>query len=224
MKHNDDFTDLFKTLPKDLKDELVKAVEESGAASAEESLSEIFVGPCPECGSSSTRDCEDAPDINDLSTGLCKECGHIWCLDCGRTVTKGSVCEHYDICGRCRKKKDEFGDCALLPWQCKKISTFKMVEDEGALHTCAWCTKRIAPDTEVFSLGAKAQKGISLNRYKGSTIRLKLRHIDKIVPAIIPTPGSPAKKTGNDVLFMLCSEHCAQQLKRALLKEKFTVV
>ena len=126
---------------------------------------------------------------------------------------------------KCRRKKDQFGDCDLLPWQCKKISTFRNVEDEQTiLHTCAWCNKKIPQDTEVFSLGAKTQKRISLKRYEGSTIRLQLRHVDKIVSAIIPTPESEAKKAGNDVLFMLCSEHCAKELRKALLKEKFNIV
>ncbi|HME44818.1 MAG TPA: hypothetical protein VKF36_17135 [Syntrophorhabdales bacterium] len=224
MKDEDDFRGLFKALPKDLRDELLKAVEESSATSMEEFLSEIFVGPCPQCGRSNTRDCGGAAEIEDIALGLCKDCGHSWCLDCGRTVVKGSVCEHWRICARCRKKKDEFGDCAVLPWECRKISTFKTLEDEDAIHTCAWCDKRIAQDTEVFSLGAKARKGIDLKRYRGSTIRLQLGHIAKVVSAIIPTPGSPARKAGNDVLFMLCSEQCAKQLRRALLKENFTIV
>ena len=225
MKGEDDFTDLFKSLPKELQDELKKAVQESGATTAEEFLSEIFIGECPQCGSTNTKDCEDVPDIHDICIGLCKDCGYTWCLDCGRTVTKGSICEHHHICMKCRKKKDKFGDCDMLPWQCKKISTFKTLEGEGAIfHTCAWCNKRIAQDTEVFSLGAKARKGISLRRYRGSIIRLQLRHEDKVLAAIIPTPDSPAKKAGNDLLFVLCSEHCAKELRRALVKEKFTVV
>ncbi len=109
-------------------------------------------------------------------------------------------------------------------WECEKTSTYETVEDEDALHTCAWCNKRIAPNSEVFSLGAKARKGSDLKRYRGSSIRLPLKHVDKVVPAMLAAPGSQAKKAGNDILFMLCGEQCAKQLRKALLKEKFTIV
>ena len=224
MKDDDEFIELFNALPKDLQHELIKAVEESDATSAEDLVSQIFVGECPQCLSSNTKDCEDVAEIEDITLGLCKDCGHIWCTECGRTVTKGSSCEHWKICERCTRKKDELGDCGIHPWECKKISTYEIVEDEDAIDTCAWCNKRIAKNSEVFSLGAKARKGTDLKRYRGSSIRLQLRHVDKIVPAMVPTPGSEARKAGNDVLFMLCSEQCAKQLKKALLKEKFTIV
>jgi len=209
MKDEDDFTELFNTLPKDLQEELIKAVEESDATSPEDFATQIFVGECPQCLSNNTRDCEDVPEIEDIGLGLCKDCGHIWCTYCGRTVAKGSACEHWNICERCTKKKDKFGDCGIPPWECKKVSTYETLEDEHAIHTCAWCNKRIATNTEVFSLGAKARRGSDLKRYRGSTIRLQLRHVDKEVPAILPAPGSPARKAGNDILFMLCSEQCS---------------
>ena len=92
------------------------------------------------------------------------------------------------------------------------------------MHTCAWCNTRIAQDTEVISLGAKARRGIDPERYRGSIIRILLRHLDEVLPAMVPPPESEVKIAGNDVLFMLCSEHCAKELKKALLKEKFSIV
>src|SRR5271169_2833857 len=117
MKDDDDFTELFNALPKDLRDELARAVEESGATSPEDFASQIFVGECPQCLSSNTKDSEDVAEIEDITIGLCKDCGHVWCTECGRTVTKGSACEHWEICDRCTKKKDELGDCGIPAWE-----------------------------------------------------------------------------------------------------------
>jgi hypothetical protein len=39
MKDDDDFTELFDALPEDLRDELIKAVEESDATSPEDFIS-----------------------------------------------------------------------------------------------------------------------------------------------------------------------------------------
>jgi hypothetical protein len=129
-------------------------------------------------------------EVEDITLGLRKDCGHIWCTDCGRAVTKGNACEHWKICERCTKKKDEFGDCGIHLWECKKISTYEIVEAEGAVDTCAWCNRRIEKNSEVFSIGAKARKGTDLERHWGPIIRLQLRHVDKIVPTTVPTPGA----------------------------------
>jgi len=133
MKKQDDFKKIWDSIPKDVQDELTKALEESSATSVEEFISEIFVGDCPECGSRNTRDCEELPDIDDITIGLCNDCGRLWCTECGRTITKGDVCEHWEICEKCTRKKDEFGDCGIPPWECAEISVFDDGEDEDAL-------------------------------------------------------------------------------------------
>ncbi len=125
MKDDDDFTEMFNALPEDLRDELLAAVKESDATSAEDLISQILVGECPQCLSSNTRDCEDVAETEDITIGLCKDCGHIWCTECGRTVTKGSTCEHWAICDRCRKKKDEFGDCGIPHGSARKLQRMK---------------------------------------------------------------------------------------------------
>jgi hypothetical protein len=91
MKDKDDFTKVWGTLPVDLQDELAKAMEESSAELPEELLNEIFVGECPECGSRGTRDCEEVPEVEDITLGLCNTCGYLWCTECGRPVAKGST-------------------------------------------------------------------------------------------------------------------------------------
>jgi len=224
MKEKDDFRKLWKDLPEDLRDELMSAMEESSAESPEEFLNEIFVGECPTCGSGNTRDCEEVTDIEDITLGLCNSCGYLWCTECGRSVEKGTTCEHWDICEKCTRKKNKFGDCGIPPWECKKVSVFEESEDEEVSHVCAWCKKAIHKTSEVFAVGAKARKGMNLKPYIGSEIQIALTHTNKALPALVPTPNSDAKKAGNDLLFMVCSKKCGELLKKAVQKERLKVV
>ncbi len=224
MKDKDDFTKLWEALPKDLQDQLAKAVEESSAESPEEFVNEIFVGECPECGSHDTRDCEKVPEVEDITLGLCNTCGYLWCTECGRPVARGSNCEHWEICEKCTRKKNKFGDCGIPTWECEKVSVFEESEDEEPVHVCAWCNKVIDKDSEVFAVGAKARKGMNLKPYEGSIIPITLTHINKTVPAVVPTRNSEAKKDGNDLLFMICRKKCGELLKKALQKERLRVV
>lgn len=85
--------------------------------------------------------------------------------------------------------------------------------------TCAWCGKGIPEDTEVFSIGAKARPGVDLKDQEGSIIPLPLHLVRKIVPAMIPTSDSEAKKDGYDMVFMVCSRSCGEALRQALDEE-----
>lgn len=91
------------------------------------------------------------------------------------------------------------------------------------LNACAWCGSRIPEDSEVFTLSAKFKSGIDLTKNEGTIIPLKLELIDKVVPAIVPTADSPAKRAGKDVLFKICSNECSTALDEALKQELGTV-
>jgi hypothetical protein len=224
MKDKDDFTKLWRDLPEGLKDEMVKAIEESSAESPEEFLNEVFVGECPECGSRDTRDCEEVPEVEDITVGSCNTCGYLWCTECGRPVTKGGACAHWEICEKCTRKKNKFGDCDIPTWECEKVSVFEKSEDDEPLHTCAWCHKAIDRDAEVFAVGAKARKGMNLKPHEGSMIQIALTHSNKTVPAIVTTHNSEARKAGSDLVFMICGKNCGDLLKKALLKERLKIV
>ena len=87
------------------------------------------------------------------------------------------------------------------------------------MNTCAWCNKRIPEDCEVFGFGAKIRQGIDLEDQEGKTISLFLALANKTVPAIATTGNSEAKRKGYDLMFMTCSQACAESLKEALQKE-----
>ncbi len=216
----DEFFEAWESLPEDVKEALKKAIEESTAADVDQFISEIFVGDCPECGSSNTSDCEEIPEIEDVTVGLCMNCGYLWCTECERHLDKGIVCVHWEICEKCDVEKNEFDDCGITTWECEKIMGNIDLNDNSFIESkCSWCNKTIDADSEVFSLGAKARKGIDISGYEGKTFPLTLIHSNKTVPAILTKSDSEAKKEGNDLLFMLCSPACSESLKVALKKE-----
>lgn len=88
------------------------------------------------------------------------------------------------------------------------------------LHTCAWCKKSIPQDAEVFVFGAKANPGIDLSDKEGEFVSLKLALIHKTLVALVTVEGSPSREAGYDLMFVTCSQKCAQDLKDSLESEK----
>ncbi len=88
------------------------------------------------------------------------------------------------------------------------------------LHTCAWCTKEIVEDEDVFGFGAKASQSIDLSDKEGQFVSLNLALQDKTVFALVPAKTSSANAGGFDLLFITCSEDCAQSLKDMLDLER----
>ncbi len=84
------------------------------------------------------------------------------------------------------------------------------------LRTCAWCTREILEDEDIFGFGAKASQSVDLNDKEGQFVSLNLPLHDKTVFALVPTGSSAADIEGFDLVFITCSEDCAQSLKDAL--------
>jgi hypothetical protein len=80
---------------------------------------------------------------------------------------------------------------------------------------CAWCGAPFDDDDSVLMLPLQLQERPDLEPG-----RLDWPVGDRFVTALAPTPGSPAKQAGADVLFALCSEECRQALIEAIEKEK----
>jgi hypothetical protein len=89
-------------------------------------------------------------------------------------------------------------------------------ESKTPLLNCSWCEDEIPDDIEVFTIGAKAKPGIDLAEAEGKIIPLSLIRANKTVSAIVPTRDSPAVKDGYDLMFMVCSQSCAQALSNGL--------
>ena len=95
----------------------------------------------------------------------------------------------------------------------------KTIRDK-LLLTCAWCTRPIEGDTGVFGFGAKARPDIDLSDKEGQFVTMTLALSKKTIIALVPTHVSTAKEEGYDLVFMTCSQECAQELKEALEFER----
>jgi hypothetical protein len=215
------FYEVWDTLPEEIRDYLKEAIEES--STKEQFISAIMVGECPKCESANTVDCEEVQGIEDNTLGLCRNCGYFWCLECGSPLISGIVCGHWKICDECEEEKDEFGSCGIPTWECKYIEKWLEAQEDkisSPQNTCAWCNKEISEDSEVFGLGARFKKGVAMRNREGKIIPLSLMVTNKIVPAIVTTSNSEAKRDKIDLMFMTCSQTCGESLKTALEAEK----
>ncbi|MBE9474244.1 MAG: hypothetical protein IMY85_05080 [Chloroflexi bacterium] len=88
------------------------------------------------------------------------------------------------------------------------------------LHTCAWCAQEILEDEDIFGFGAKASQAVDLSDKEGQFVSLNLALQDKTIFALIPSSSSAADIEGYDLIFITCSEGCAQSLKDALDLER----
>jgi hypothetical protein len=80
--------------------------------------------------------------------------------------------------------------------------------------------KSIPKGEELFAFGVKASGAIDLTEKEGEFVSIQLALIDKTVVAIVTTRTSEAKQHGFDLIFLTCSQVCAEYLKDALKKER----
>lgn len=82
---------------------------------------------------------------------------------------------------------------------------------------CSWCEDEIPDDAEVIAVGAKAHS--QMRALEGQIVDLFLTRRNRTVAAVVVTNDSPAKKEGKDVLFLTCSDSCAEALRQSVDRE-----
>jgi hypothetical protein len=80
---------ILKDMDPDMLAEMLELAQ--NCSSAEEFADRIMVGDCPACGSAKTGNCENDPEMEDITLGRCFECGQIWCTLCDRVLEKGET-------------------------------------------------------------------------------------------------------------------------------------
>ena len=93
-------------------------------------------------------------------------------------------------------------------------------KSQPLLRTCAWCNREIKDEEDVFGFGANASHAVDLEGKQGEFVSLNLSLRDKTVFAFVPEDQDNAKLAGYDLLFITCSEDCAQFLKDELDLER----
>jgi hypothetical protein len=94
------------------------------------------------------------------------------------------------------------------------------IKNEQLLHTCAWCNQEITEDEDLFGFGANASHGVNLEGKEGEFVSLNLALRDKTVFALVPEKHGDSNLAGYNLLFITCSEDCAQTLKNELDLER----
>jgi hypothetical protein len=115
-----DTTDLLAmigALRRDIGWMIEKAIKPTSLINEEQFLAEVMTGKCPRCGSGQIKDCRRTEPINDVTVGLCMKCGHLWCLECGRSLVVNVHCNHWCICLLC----DKLDTCNIDLRECSKL-------------------------------------------------------------------------------------------------------
>ncbi len=107
---------LWESMPEEARDELMRLAEESG--SEDEFVRTVFVGDCPRCESGNTAMPEGPDGEEDLTVGVCRTCGYVWCLECDKELVLGVQCAHWDICENCEELEQDSGMCSTSPEEC----------------------------------------------------------------------------------------------------------
>lgn len=93
--------------PRDL-EQLRKA--SLSAATAEDFIAGIMIGPCPACGSPKTETCEDVDGIGDIFVGRCKDCCSLFCTECGQVFQEGNRSCPSPECPNCGSSNTNYPD------------------------------------------------------------------------------------------------------------------
>ena len=90
------------------------------------------------------------------------------------------------------------------------------------LKHCAWCDRELDDEGERFSLALTSPTPSESTGFEGPLLAVPLSGLERPVVGLVPTPDSDARAKCEHVLFTLCSEICADELKRAFERDRST--
>ena len=120
QSHTQDNLDLLAmvtALRADIRRMIEKSIERASPINEEQFLAQLMTENCPRCGGNQIKDCRKVEGINDITLGLCMGCGHLWCLECGRSLVANVHCNHWCICLLC----DRLDTCDVDLRECSKL-------------------------------------------------------------------------------------------------------
>jgi len=125
MNHPESLFEMFAQFMSEMLDSLNQSEGDVNPSNTGKSDSEPHPGNCPVCGSTDTTAAISFEEIkDDVTTGFCFSCGHVWCLECGESLCLSTVCSYMEICHRCQKNSSVSGGCKSPIWKCDLIREF----------------------------------------------------------------------------------------------------
>jgi hypothetical protein len=83
---------------------------------------------------------------------------------------------------------------------------------------CGWCRREIGEDVPSIGISMKFRDPSDYQRQKGKIIQFELA-TGRMVVAGCVKPDSPARREGKDVIFIVCSDQCGNELMAAMREE-----
>jgi len=90
------------------------------------------------------------------------------------------------------------------------------MDESGLPQQCSWCKKGIDDDQEVFGFGIRLGGVELVDTAPGEAVEFPLPHRGRVAKATVVAEDSPAREEGWDLVFMNCSQTCAEELQAAL--------
>jgi hypothetical protein len=86
-------------------------------------------------------------------------------------------------------------------------------------QTCCWCGRHIGDDSPLYAIGVKVKPGVDISEYEGGVMAIQMTTQPMQMYAVVTGADSQAKSEGKDLMFVLCSEECGEDLKNFLNSE-----
>ena len=92
-------------------------------------------------------------------------------------------------------------------------------KEEYWLSHCCWCNREMRDDSERFSINTKFRDPKDYRKNAGKIVEFYVPVVDRSIMAFAVTPDSEAKKQGYEIMFVICSERCREELSAGLRED-----
>ena len=106
--------------------------------------------------------------------------------------------------------------CMGRRWKTARGVDPEIIDQARLSSICAWCKQHIPLDAPVVTIGMKLEPDNGMLAKEGLFIEMPVPGGDRTVVALVSQQNSPAKEEGKDLMFMVCSDPCAQAVREAL--------
>jgi len=92
-------------------------------------------------------------------------------------------------------------------------------KEEYWLNHCRWCDREMGEESERFSINTKFRDPKDYRKNAGKIVEFYVPSVYRSIMAFAVTRDSEAKKQGYEIMFVICSERCREELSAALRED-----